>query len=707
MSLDIPTLLQHYQDLGFRLVYWERKGSDPKDWKGPAGKDATKWNDPERVYPLDKFEPAKMNLGIFTGHEISPGHFLTDVDFDWAEGLLLAPRMIPSTGFAFGRKGKKVSHALFTTPDRLGVTTYCDISEDKNWSGNGITFVELRGGDSTHQTMVAPSLHSPGTHIELVLDSGLLHVPTITLQNAVVDYAVGCLLLKHTSGGFHHDARMALAGFLLRLGISHERIQLIGEEVCRAQIAKGVPDMSDKDINDMALALRTTLQKFNANKKFAGGPKLAEFIGGPQGKAVVARISYWFGRHDDFVRNEHGAILPKNQRNIKRAIELLGHEMTYNVFAEQMLMDGKPLEDPQWKGLYLDIEATYHFQPPPDYFKIVLEDAAWRHQFHPVKDYLDTLTWDQKPRIDTWLITSASAEDTPYVRAISSIMLIAAVRRIRQPGAKYDEMVVWESEQGTNKSSAAQVLCPNPSWFTDNLQLNLSSKELIETTLGKWIVEASDLAGKRKTEIEGLKAMMSRQVDGPARMAYAHFPVQRARHFILIGTTNSSVYLTDPTGGRRFWPVVVHRFDTDWLSAERDQLWAEASVREAAGESIRLSESLWPVATEHQEARREVDPWEQLIRRAVLGVGPGSDGLRRLATTLLWEALSIPVERRDRYGSLRISEIMQRLGFKRTRVRTSDEVVEVGYVQSKEDLEWIIEESGLLGGPSGNGDPGY
>src|SRR6185436_11555438 len=125
---------------------------------------------------------------------------------------------------------------------------------------------------------------------------------------------------------------------------------------------------------------------------------------------------------------------------------------------------------------------------------------------------------------------------------------------------KYDEMVVWESEQGSLKSSAAQALCPEASWFSDDLPLNLKSQQLIESTLGKWIVEASDLAGKRKAEIEQLKAMLSRQVDGPARMAYAHFAVERLRHFIIIGTTNSKSYLNDSTGARRFWPAEVQQF---------------------------------------------------------------------------------------------------------------------------------------------------
>jgi predicted P-loop ATPase len=286
-----------------------------------------------------------------------------------------------------------------------------------------------------------------------------------------------------------------------------------------------------------------------------------------------------------------------------------------------------------------------------------------------VKQYLDGLQWDGIPRVDTWLITAASVEDSSYVRAVSSIMLIAAVRRIRQPGCKYDEMVVWESSiQGTDKSSAAQALCPNPAWFSDDLRLNLKSQQLIEATLGKWIIEASDLAGKRKTEIEQLKAMLSRQVDGPARMAYAHFPVERPRHFIIIGTTNSTAYLTDPTGARRFWPMTVQRFDVAWIKANRDQLWAEACVREATDESIRLSEDLWPEATEHQNQRREIDAWEDLIAGVVDNLEPTSTGRLEVTADACWIACGVTSDRRDRFGAKRISEIMQRLGFTRCNV---------------------------------------
>src|SRR3546814_3817558 len=75
-------------------------------------------------------------------------------------------------------------------------------------------------------------------------------------------------------------------------------------------------------------------------------------------------------------------------------------------------------------------------------------------------------------------------------------MLVAAVRRVRQPGVKFDEMLVLESKQGTNKSSALRVLATRDEWFIADLPLNAESKVVIERLAGRWIAEEADLNGK-------------------------------------------------------------------------------------------------------------------------------------------------------------------------------------------------------------------
>jgi hypothetical protein len=87
------------------------------------------------------------------------------------------------------------------------------------------------------------------------------------------------------------------------------------------------------------------------------------------------------------------------------------------------------------------------------------------------------------------------------------------VRRIRDPGVKFDEMLVLEGPQGTNKSSALAILAVEEEWFSDDIPLTADEKRVIESLPGRWIVEAAELKGIRKGEVEHLKALLSRRVD--------------------------------------------------------------------------------------------------------------------------------------------------------------------------------------------------
>jgi predicted P-loop ATPase len=247
-------------------------------------------------------------------------------------------------------------------------------------------------------------------------------------------------------------------------------------------------------------------------------------------------------------------------------------------------------------------------------------------------------------------------------------------------------MLVLESGQGLSKSTALRALCPKDEWFSDDLPLHVDAKGVMERTEGKWIIEASDLAGKKKADIEHLKALMSRQIDGPARLSYDRRPSERARQFILVGTTNSKDYLTDPTGSRRFWPVTCGRFDLAALARDKDQLWAEANAREQQEVSIRLPEHLWAAAGEEQNKRRQRDPWEDDIVSYVSNMTPRSDGRKFVPSSLIWEALGIEKARRDRVSLNRFGEIMTRLGFENTTQRWEGEPVS-GYISARTQLD--------------------
>jgi predicted P-loop ATPase len=328
------------------------------------------------------------------------------------------------------------------------------------------------------------------------------------------------------------------------------------------------------------------------------------------------------GDATDFARSTSGRIQANSLDNIRLALVKLETSLRYDAFAQQVFIDGAPADDVSIDRLWISADDACGFRPSKDLFRTVVMNEARRRPIHPVRAYLDALTWDGTPRLDNWLATYAGAIDGAYVRAVGALPLIAAVRRVREPGAQFDELLVLESQQGTLKSTALRTLCPVDAWFSDDLPLGVDSKQVIERTSGKWIVEAAEMHGNRGREAEQLKAFLSRRVDGPVRLAYDRLPTSIPRQFVLIGTTNATAgYLKDSTGARRFWPVRVRRFDVEALGADRDQLWAEAAVREAQGESIRLASDLWTAAGAHQEERRRNRPVGRRARASVCARG--------------------------------------------------------------------------------------
>lgn len=362
-----------------------------------------------------------------------------------------------------------------------------------------------------------------------------------------------------------------------------------------------------------------------------------------------------------------------SQQNALLALEKLGVSLAFDELRETTLVQGlrahglagddvQRLSDATMNRLIFAIDQHFGFQPAPDWFWRFLEDQSRLRSFHPVREYLDSLSWDGRPRIETWLVDYGGAKDTPYVRAVSRLILLAAVRRIRHPGAKFDEMLVLEGPQGANKSSAVRALAVRDAWFTDEVPLGASSREILEALEGVWIAEAQEMVGLRKSDDAAMKSFLRKSQDR-ARLAYGRGITERRRQCVIIGTTNKSQYLRDPTGNRSYWPVYTPRFDAERLRGVVEQLWAEASEAEAGGASIRLDPALYSEAADEQEARREVSPIEAQLADLLSGI---DHGVIRAAD--IYRALGLDTSTAQRhYGQ--IAEALERLGWSPTTTR--------------------------------------
>lgn len=365
-------------------------------------------------------------------------------------------------------------------------------------------------------------------------------------------------------------------------------------------------------------------------------------------------------------------------------VGVLGGVLRYDEFADRTLTpDGRVLTDGVETALYLQCRAIAGLPFGKDLFRDVVKTQAEAHPFHPVRDYFNAVqpTWDGAPRIDRWLVDYAGAEDTEFNRTVGSIFLRASVRRIRQPGCKYDELLVLESPQGWNKSTLYEALCPDPEWFTDEVHLGMDSKQLMEVTQGKMIVEMPELSKMGARDVESVKAMLSRRRD-KARLAYGTRATEVGRQWIGGGNTNNDKYLTDPTGNRRFYPVRMHRrADIQAMLAVREQLWAEAAVRDVQGESIRLPEHLWAVAADLQESRVKAEPIFERMAEML-------DGLTgRIQSRHIWDAMGASLEAQSRLSHARGAALI-RLGWSHQRLRDDDGHRRYYYVKGDPTREW-------------------
>ena len=257
--------------------------------------------------------------------------------------------------------------------------------------------------------------------------------------------------------------------------------------------------------------------------------------------------------------------------NARRAIRALGIKCRYDAFHDRYLVEsplvhGNDTLDQKVQVVRTKLHKAFGFDPGTVNTLDALVQLCLQNKFDPVVDYLNALTWDGVPRLDRWLITYAGAEDTELNREFGRLALIAAVRRARRPGTKFDPIIVLEGEMGVDKSKAIETLAGTEN-FSDQSIFGVRDREQQELLAGVWLYEIAELSNIRKTEVEHIKSFASRTHDR-ARPAYGRVRKDQPRRCVLFATTNNDRYLKE--ADRRFWPVRITSIDSEALTRDRD-----------------------------------------------------------------------------------------------------------------------------------------
>jgi len=309
--------------------------------------------------------------------------------------------------------------------------------------------------------------------------------------------------------------------------------------------------------------------------------------------------------------------------------------------------------------------------------------VAQAHAYHPVRDYLSSLTWDGVPRLDQWLHTYLGAADTRYSSLVGRMWMISAVARVMQPGSDVHTMLVLEGAQGRGKSQSLRALAP--AWFCDT-EIAWANKDKYQQIQGIWVYEIAELAGLSKHDESQAKGFLTSPTD---RFRAPYDSTVRAwpRSVCFAGSVNpdkarGNTYLKDPTGARRYWPIACfvtrERADVAGLRAAADQLWAEALTAYRSGEQWHPAHADEPLFTAEQQSRNvemQEDAWDGTIAAWLSATMAGSRALNEQGKAellpltpaiILTHAVGVPRERQDQRGLNRVGSALRRLGWRRS-----------------------------------------
>jgi hypothetical protein len=303
----------------------------------------------------------------------------------------------------------------------------------------------------------------------------------------------------------------------------------------------------------------------------------------------------------------------KNTENIARVLNkhpdfagMLRFDAYHNIIQRKVRGQWRNLEDRD--SIDLQTKISVLFSDFANVSKEMVYDAmikvAYDNKIDSGIDYLNSLIWDEMPRIEQWLTLAYHTPEDEYHKKVGANWLKGMVKRIIDPGCKFDYVLVLEGKQGIRKSTSLATLAGNLGHAETTI--STEQKDFFLLMQGNAIIEFSEGETLSRTEVKQLKAVITTAVD-KFRQPYGRAVVPHPRRCVFAMTTNQTEYLKDETGNRRWLPVTVTgNADLKWLAENREQLLAEAYFK------VRHGETTWEFPEddleEQQIARRVKDP---------------------------------------------------------------------------------------------------
>ena len=275
--------------------------------------------------------------------------------------------------------------------------------------------------------------------------------------------------------------------------------------------------------------------------------------------------------------------------DLESYLDALGVTIRLNLITHDIEFNGLP-EDYNPESSVGDLSVILSDELLPEYSSCnkdrvldLLRVVAGKHRYNPVVDYLNSLVWDGVDYLSRlYQILNIKQEDTLSRILIKKWLCQCVVlanrtfSKISSNDGGADGVLVIQGNQGIGKTTLGRVLGTAHGFFTEGMYIDKQDKDTVRRCVSNWIIELGEIETTLKhSDVERLKSFITRASD-VYRVPYGRTDETHVRRTSIMATCNSTDFLVDPSGSRRFWTVPL---DTINLAELRnfniDGLWAQ------------------------------------------------------------------------------------------------------------------------------------
>jgi len=461
------------------------------------------------------------------------------------------------------------------------------------------------------------------------------------------------------------------------LGRAFKALRMLGAERVDDYEAWLEVGMSLRELGRLGLELwdewSTASDKY---KPGACSAKWETFSEGDRADLTLASLYYW-AEQDAGTKAIEDCPPHARPSHYIAALGTMGYTFALNLMNDDVHVCGARQDDVIRAVLFTELREHGYNNPR------VAEDAwiaeASKHRFHPIRDYLNSQTWDGQDHIAKLCGYVDEGSNTGFNTFLRRFLIGAIARPMAGPTGVQARAFVIDGPQGIGKSRLVRFLgSPLPQFYMES-GINTEDKDFLLYLCSTWIWEVAELGSTmRKADRDALKHFISRQTV-TVRRAYGRNDTRKPAIAALIPTINNEAgFLWDPTGYRRFMVASIERIDWDYERlVDVNQLWAQATALYRAGEAWELTHEEHLAAEDIAQEYEVSDPLVDYIlaeyeidpRQALPGMDDWFTPTAAILSRLKGQNYIREAGRRE---AMQVGGILLKLGCRRGRLRQAD-----------------------------------